>query len=403
MPRRRLKATRAVSPKKSPKKASPKASPKKASPKKSPKKASPKPSPKGDTKKKSRKARTYGTYIHRVLEQVHPNLRIAQTSLDQLDQAIKVIIARFRDECIKLLELSHKVTINARTIQTATRVIFPGELAKHAVSEGSKAVGKYNASGAKPGAKAPQFKAAGLVFPVMFTRKLLTMEEMGSKIFQRVGAAGPVYLAAVLEYLTAEILELAGNAARDNDKRTIKPYHFLLAMSNDFELETMFDNLGIVLTGIPVRPGVDKALLFTKAEKDKRAAERGKKRIGKARKNNKGGYYKVPGAKALQDIKKVQKMTNTILPKASFGRLIREIAQAYKTDLRFNVEAMNILQRGVEDYMLKLYRIANKLAIHADRRTVQPKDLILARDVSDPARSGALVPDLGYKKTETQL
>ena len=297
--------------------------------------------------------------------------------------------------------MSHKVTINDRTIQTATRVVFPGELAKHAVSEGSKAVGKYNASGTstKPGI----FKKAGLVFPVMFTRKLLTMEEMGSKIFQRVGAGGPVYLAAVLEYLTAEILELSGNNARDNEKRTIKPYHLLLAISNDFELDAMFNNLGIVLTDTPVLPGVDNALLFTKAEKDKRAAERGKKRIGKARKNNKGGYYKVPGAKALQDIKKVQKMTNTILPKASFGRLIREIAQAYKTDLRFNVEAMNILQRGVEDYMLKLYRIANKLAIHADRRTVQPKDLILARDVSDPARSGALVPDLGYKKTETQL
>lgn len=385
MPPRRMKATK-------------KTSPKKASPKKSPK-ASPKASPKGDGKKKSRKARTYGTYIHRVLEQVHPNLRIAQTSIDQLDQAIKVIIARFRDECIKLLELSHKVTINARTIQTATRMVFPGELTKHAVSEGTKAVLKYNVSGTKPGAKAPQFKAAGLIFPVMFTRKLLTMEEMGSKIFQRVGAGGPVYLAAVLEYLTAEILELAGNAARDNEKRTIKPYHLLLAISNDEELEAMFDNLGIVLTGIPVRPGVDNALLFTKAEKDKRAAERAKKRVGKARKNKNQGYYKVPGAKALQDIKKIQKMTNTILPKASFSRLVREIAQEYKTNVRFNIEAMNILQRGVEDHMLKLYRIANKLAIHADRRSVQPKDLLLARNVSDPERAGKLVPDLGYKKT----
>lgn len=392
MPPRRIKAT---------KKASPKRSPKKASPKKSPK-ASPKTSPKSDGKKKSRKMRTYGIYIHRVLEQIHPNMRIAQTSIAQLDQAIKVIIARFRNECIKLLELSRKVTINARTIQTATRVVFSGELAKHAVSEGTKALTKYSASGTliKPGI----FKAAGLVFPVMFTRKLLTMEEMGSKVFQRVGAAGPVYLAAVLEYLTAEILELSGNAARDNEKRTIKPYHLLLAISNDVELETMFNNLGIVLTDIPVRPGVDKALLFTKAEKDKRAAERGKKRIGKARKNNKGGYYKVPGAKALQDIKKVQKMTNTILPKASFVRLVREIAQEYKTDIRFNIEAMNILQRGVEDHMLKLYRIANKLAIHADRRSVQPKDLILARNVSVPARAGELVPDLGYKKTtETEL
>ncbi len=91
-------------------------------------------------------------------------------------------------------------------------------------------------TGGKSRAKAKtRSSRAGLQFPVGRVHRLLRKGNYA----QRVGASAPVYLAAVLEYLTAEILELAGNAARDNKKTRIIPRHLQLAVRNDEELNKL--------------------------------------------------------------------------------------------------------------------------------------------------------------------
>uniref|UniRef100_A0A8C2S383 Histone H2A n=1 Tax=Capra hircus TaxID=9925 RepID=A0A8C2S383_CAPHI len=97
--------------------------------------------------------------------------------------------------------------------------------------------------GGKARAKAKtRSSRAGLQFPVGRVHRLLRKGNYA----ERVGAGAPVYLAAVLEYLTAEILELAGNAARDNKKTRIIPRHLQLAIRNDEELNKL---LGQINTG----------------------------------------------------------------------------------------------------------------------------------------------------------
>merc|ERR1712168_1683029 len=91
-------------------------------------------------------------------------------------------------------------------------------------------------TGGKARAKAKtRSSRAGLQFPVGRVHRLLRKGNYA----ERVGAGAPVYLAAVLEYLTAEILELAGNAARDNKKSRIIPRHLQLAIRNDEELNKL--------------------------------------------------------------------------------------------------------------------------------------------------------------------
>ena len=101
---------------------------------------------------------------------------------------------------------------------------------------------------------------AGLQFPVGRIARYLKQ----GKYAERVGAGAPVYLAAVLEYLAAEVLELAGNAAKDNKKTRIIPRHLQLAIRNDEELNKLLSGVTIAQGG--VLPNINATLLPKKSD-----------------------------------------------------------------------------------------------------------------------------------------
>lgn len=104
---------------------------------------------------------------------------------------------------------------------------------------------------------------AGLQFPVGRIHRLLRKGNYA----ERIGAGAPVYLAAVMEYLAAEVLELAGNAARDNKKTRIIPRHLQLAIRNDEELNKLLSGVTIAQGG--VLPNIQAVLLPKKSNKPK--------------------------------------------------------------------------------------------------------------------------------------
>ena len=124
--------------------------------------------------------------------------------------------------------------------------------------------GKGKGGRGKTGAKAQSRSSrAGLQFPVGRIGRYLK----NGKYAERVGAGAPVYLAAVLEYLAAEVLELAGNAAKDNKKTRIIPRHIQLAVRNDEELNKLMANTTIASGG--VLPNIQPALLPSKEKEEK--------------------------------------------------------------------------------------------------------------------------------------
>ena len=88
-----------------------------------------------------------------------------------------------------------------------------------------------------------------------------------------------------------------------------------------------------------------------------------------------------PGTVALREIRKYQKSTELLIRKLPFQRLVREVAQEYKSDLRFQSSAVLALQEASESYLVSLFEDNNLCAIHAKRVTIMPKDMQLARRI----------------------
>ena len=111
------------------------------------KKSEKKPKKSGDKKKRSKKrTESYSSYIYKVLKQVHPDTGISKKSMSIMNSFINDVFERIAGEAGKLGKYSGRATLSSREVQTAVRLVLPGELAKHAVSEGTKAVTKFTSA-----------------------------------------------------------------------------------------------------------------------------------------------------------------------------------------------------------------------------------------------------------------
>jgi len=164
-------------------------------------------------------------------KQVHPELQLSEKARNVTCDFVYDLFLRICLESENICRLINRGCITSREIQTATRLVLPGELAKHGVSEGTKAVTKWNASTAEEGEG-----HSGLTFPENKIAGLLKEHWLG-----RVGVGSGIYLAAVLEYMCAELLELSGNAAKEDKDSPdeIKPRHIMLAIRNDEEFNRL--------------------------------------------------------------------------------------------------------------------------------------------------------------------
>ena len=98
----------------------------------------------GKLRKKPKQS--YSIYIYKVLKQVHPDTGVSSKAMSIMNSFVNDLFERIAAEASRLAHYNKRSTITSREIQTAVRLLLPGELAKHAVSEGTKAVTKYTSS-----------------------------------------------------------------------------------------------------------------------------------------------------------------------------------------------------------------------------------------------------------------
>jgi len=97
-------------------------------------------------KSKRKPKQSFKIYVYKVLKQVHPDTGISSKAMSVMNSFVNDIFERVAVEAARLAKYNKKATVSSREVQTAVRLLLPGELAKHAVSEGTKAVTKYTSS-----------------------------------------------------------------------------------------------------------------------------------------------------------------------------------------------------------------------------------------------------------------
>ena len=211
----------------------------------------------------------FAPYIRNVLKQVHPKMGITLNALTQLNALLNMVGSKVAEKAsfltghkmTKKMLKKKKGTCDSRSIQSAVRLTLPGEIGKHAVSEGTKAITKFSAyehtPNPEPGKKRKTVQRsvqAGLHFSISRVEKIIRSQHCN-----RVGGGAPIYLAAVLEYLAAEFLELSGNSAIDAKRARIKVRDLQLATLNDEELNKLLSDWNWVGGG--VLPNIHRVLL----------------------------------------------------------------------------------------------------------------------------------------------
>lgn len=180
----------------------------------------------------------FSNHIRKVLKQVHPDTGINSHAMININNMMHHVA----DKLIKRLDTlkGNRSVLNSRDVQYSVRMEIPAELGRHAVSELNKAVTRYTSteSGDRNN-RVTRTQRAGLVFPPALVENILR-DKMS---YNRLGATAPVAMAGVLEYLAAEILELSGNSARDNNRTRITPRDVMLGIRNDGELDRLFDGV----------------------------------------------------------------------------------------------------------------------------------------------------------------
>lgn len=196
-----------------------------------------------ERKTKNNKGETgiFDTYLIRVLKMVHSEVGVTREALTEMNELVLITARRIIDVISQLNAAIGSETVGHREVESALRIVLTDDLCDHAVSAGDVALTKFRSSSTDESNTAKYRNArAGIQFSIPRAEKLIRDCVSG---VSRVSSGAPVFLAAVLEYLSAEILTLAGTNTLETKHKRITPRNILFAIGTDPELSKLYRNV----------------------------------------------------------------------------------------------------------------------------------------------------------------
>jgi histone H3/H4 len=314
---------------------------------------------------KKKKTRFFETYISKVLKQVAPDHGITSNAKQQLNSAICHIANKISLTSTHLTQISKKKTLSEKEISNAVKIVFPGELSVNSITEGEQSVLKFTTEDENKNTSRQD--KAGILFPPSITEKFLRNFGFSKCMITK---NAPVFLAATLEYITQDILQLSADMTRENNRVRITIRDLELSVRTDPELTVLFSRCNLTFIGGGVVPAIHSSLLLKKNRKKKK---------GDAVDGTPKKHRFRPGTVAIREIKKFQKISDCLIfAKFPFERYTRSIISKYNSvtsKMKISKDLFIILQYFIEQYIVDLLRDANEAAIHCKRVKLMPDDI----------------------------
>jgi len=296
------------------------------------------------TKKKSR---YFETYISRVIVHVSDHT-ISSDAKQQLNSALISITKKISSLAADLVYTAKRKILSSKEIISAIKIILNGELLKNVLFEGTQAVDRFLISPDATRGMSRQNKAE-ILFPPSLIEKFI--RDFGYRKIM-VNKMAPIYLAAVLEYITQDILQLCGEITSRKGKRRITIKDIETSIKIDPEMKQLFDfcKIKFLNTGVIsyIHPKLFPSLNIERKKSDS----------------------------SLREIVKLQKSDRLLLSKNPFEKIVREIFSEFKEgNVRISSNVFTILQYYIEKYVTDLLYKSNSASIHAGRMKLTKKDI----------------------------
>ncbi len=312
-----------------------------------------------EQKNKKKNIHHFEIFISKVLKNISDSKSgITSNAKQQLNSFLCILAKNISQKALEITIYGKKKTISCKEIKSSIELLFHGSLLENSISEGEKAISVYKNNNKKGTRQAK----ADIIFPPSITEKFLRNFGFYKIMITQLSS---IYLAAVLEYITYEILDLSLNNCKENKRARITIRDIVVVVKNDAELSLLINTLNLSFLGGGVIPYIHPSLL---KKKKKHATT-------KTKKNKKIKC----GTIALRDIKKYQKMSDCLIfSKTAFEKFTRYIFKDVKTyflekeqkdfiQFKISKEVFIILQYFIEQYIVKILYNANFMAIHAGR------------------------------------
>lgn len=314
---------------------------------------------------KKKRTRYFETYISKVLRQISTESGITSNSKQQLNSSLCVVSRALANMVTQLTFVSNKKTMSEKEVANATRLLLSGTLLENATAHATTSVEQFNSGENKHTSRQEK---AGILFPPSIAEKFL--RNFGfSKVM--VTKAAPVYFAAVLEYLTNNLLTHASKLATDDKRVRITIRDLELAVRCDNDLNALWTRCDLSFVGGGVVPNIHDSLVVKKPRK-KRKAQPGDENKSTTKK----GHRFRPGTVSLREIRKFQKTSNCLtFAKFPFERLVRRVVSTHRQDMKISKDVFIVLQYYMEQFIVDFLRDANSAAIHSGRVKLMPTDI----------------------------
>ena len=323
---------------------------------------------------KRKKSKFFEIYILKVLKQVSTRNSITLNAKEQLNSILCNLTKIICDKCHDLTEISRKKTISKKEVLNALLLIIPGELGQNSILEGSKSVDVFGNNNANE--KSSRQDKAGILFPPFITEKFLRRFGSSSLMITK---TAPICLAAAIEYMTAEMLELASGFAINDKRVRINVRDLELGIRNDEELRKFFAEQNLLFIGAGSIPFIHPMIIKAK--------------------NNRENNHIFPGVIALREIKKFQKISNCLtIPRLPFEKYIRQLINTgEKNNIKINHDVFIVIQYFIEEYIVNLLKDSYFIALNSNRIKLASSDIKIVEFIK---QGGSLSQPFGLTKSK---